>query len=111
MKYEELGVRQQHVRPIASPHSAYLLVLAETGVAGLLAWLWFLAGVVRKGVRATALTTGPWRVVCFSLLVGLIGFYLQQIVDFSMVFDPLLYALALVCGLLNIAPDLFAEEQ
>jgi O-antigen ligase len=111
MQYEELGVRQQHVRPIASPHSAYLLILAETGVAGLLAWLWFLAGVVRKGVRATALTQGPWRVVCFSLLVGLVGHYLQQIVDFSMVFDPLFYTLAVVCGLLNVAPDLFAAEQ
>jgi putative inorganic carbon (HCO3(-)) transporter len=111
MQYEELGVKQQHVRPIASPHSAYLLYLAETGSIGLLAWLWFLAGVFRNGVRATVRTKGPWRVVCFSLLVGLVGLCLQQIVDFSMVFDPLLYTLALVCGLLNIAPDLFAAQR
>ncbi len=111
MQYEELGVKQQHTRPIVSPHSAYLLFLAETGVLGLLAWLWFLAGVFRAGVRATMLTRGPWRAVCFSLLIGLVGLYLQQLVDFSMVFDPLFYTLALVCGLLNIAPDLFAAQQ
>ncbi len=110
LKYEDLAV-QNHTRPLAAPHSAYLAVLAETGTVGLLTFLLFLTGAVRTAVRAVKATRGVWQTVCFALLVGLVGLYLQQIVDFSLLVDPLLYSLALVMGLMNIAPDLFAKDK
>lgn len=111
MQYQELSVHKLHTRPLASPHSGYLLYLAETGALGLLALFWLLARIFGAGFRAIRLTRGPWRVICFSLVIGLVGYCLQQLVDFSMLFDPLLYTLAFTAGLLNIAPDLFAAAR
>ena len=109
MKYEELAIKTQHIRPLAAPHSAYLSILAETGGVGLLAYAFFLGGILLTGLRAVSRTRGPWRAVATAMVAGLIGHYLQQAVDFSMLFDPLLYTMAMVMGLLNIAPDLYAR--
>ena len=110
LQYEDLAVKN-HTRPLAAPHSAYLAILAETGVVGLLAYFVFLWGVVRTAVRATARTSGVYQAISFAFLIGLVGLFLQQLVDFSLLVDPLLYSMALIMGLSNIAPDLFRVAQ
>ena len=111
MRFEEFSIRQLHIRPIVSPHNGFLLIAAETGVLGLIAFLLFFGGILLMGVRAVAGTSGSVRAVCCGLLVGLMGLALQQFVDFSIWADPMLYTLALTAGVLNIAPSVVGSVQ
>jgi len=111
MKFEEFSIRKLHIRPIAAPHNGFLLIAAETGVMGLLAFLLFCFGAVRAGLRALALTCGEERALSLGMLIGLLGLALQQFVDFSIWADPLLYTLALYTALLNMAPAATRTSQ
>jgi putative inorganic carbon (HCO3(-)) transporter len=95
---------QAAIRAAAPVHNVYLLILAETGVLGLMAFLIFLAAVLRRGIRASVATTGATRGICIGLTVGLLANFAQQTVDFSLWFDPSWYTLGLVAALLGAAP-------
>jgi len=103
-QYEDISISLLHIRPIASPHDGFLLILAETGLLGLAAFIIFLIGVFRSAIRAIARTHDVARATCWGLLVGFIGLLLQQAVDFSIWADPLLYTLGLMAGLFCAAP-------
>ena len=69
-----------------------------------MAFLIFLAAVLRRGIRASVATTGATRGICIGLTVGLLANFAQQTVDFSLWFDPSWYTLGLVAALLGAAP-------
>ena len=48
----------------ADPHNQYLFILAETGLLGLLAFVWFLVSALRQPV------TGPFKVIGIAVLLA-----------------------------------------
>jgi O-antigen ligase len=105
--FNELGefVRQgMEIRITAWVHNLYLLILAETGAIGLAAFLFFVLGSIRAGVRAIAVPDGPWRGAGFGLLVGLIGALLHGLQEAAVWVDPITYSFVLVVGLLALLP-------
>lgn len=48
----------------ADPHNQYLFILAETGLLGLLAFVWFLVSALRQTV------TGPFKVIGIAVLLA-----------------------------------------
>jgi putative inorganic carbon (HCO3(-)) transporter len=107
---EDLAVRKLHVRFIAAPQNGFLLPLAETGLLGLAAFLFYLAGSIAVGLRAVQTVSGWGRGVVVGLTVGLLGVMAQQIVDYSIWTDPVLYTFALIVGMLAAAPALRDER-
>jgi O-antigen ligase len=100
-----------HIRAIAAVHNLYLLLLAETGILGLGAFLVFLIGALGIGIRAICRTTGDWRGICLGLLVGIIGVLGHQMTEFSLWIDSTWYTFAIVVGMLNNIPYLAAAES
>ena len=62
-------------------HDRYLLVLAETGLVGLLAFLWFLCATLRRGLAATRAVEPVVAAVAIGLFAGLVGFLAHALVD------------------------------
>lgn len=62
-------------------HNKYLLVLAETGAIGLLAFLAFLLGTVRKGWLCWRLCDDPLSLLALGLVAGLAGHMVHMTVD------------------------------
>ena len=62
-------------------HNKYLLVLAETGAIGLLAFLAFLLGTVRRGWLCWRLCDEPLAFLALGLVAGLVGHMVHMTVD------------------------------
>jgi O-antigen ligase len=54
-------------------HDKYLLVWAEAGIFALLAFVWFLAATVRRGLRAFAVNDPLLSPIALGLTAGVIG--------------------------------------
>jgi O-antigen ligase len=62
------------------PHNLLLNFWAETGLLGLLAFLWLMVQVVRSGLRG--MRTGPWpRVMAIGLFGLVLSFFLHGLLD------------------------------
>jgi putative inorganic carbon (HCO3(-)) transporter len=97
---EDIAVKTLKVRFIAAPQNGFLLPLAETGIAGFCAFLFFLGAVLVVGVRAIAASDGWHRSALIGLVIGMLGVIAQQIVDYSFWTDPVLYSFALAVAML-----------
>jgi hypothetical protein len=62
-------------------HNKYLLVLAETGIAGLVALLAFLIGTVRKGWQCWKVSNDLLSPLALGFAAGIIGHMLHMTVD------------------------------
>lgn len=103
-KMEKVLRKQVNLRTSAPVHNVYLLVLAETGIVGLAAFLFFYCGVIWRGIWAIRRTRGAIQVICIGLTVGLSVQLLQQMVDFSLWYDASIQTVALLWVLLAAAP-------
>lgn len=99
-----------NIRTFVALHNFYLFMLAETGLIGSLALIFFYLGVVLLGVRSIARTTGFWRAASLGILIGLLGVYGQGAIDFSFWVDPIYYTFALMAGTMVKLPVLEAES-
>jgi putative inorganic carbon (hco3(-)) transporter len=87
-----------NVRTTAPVHNVYLLILAELGLFGLLAFGVFFGRAVVLASRSAALAPSPGGLFSAGLCFGLLGMLFQQIVDYSLWWDPLLFTLAVLMG-------------
>ena len=80
-------------------HNTYFLILAETGIVGLLAYLAFLLGALRNGWQCWKFTNDQWSILAFALTVALVGHMVQMSVD---IFNdrPIAQLVFLIAGLL-----------
>jgi O-antigen ligase len=106
----DIAVKQLRVRFIAAPQNGFLLPLAEMGMAGLLAFLFYLLSVVLLAMRAIANSTGWHRAAVSGLFIGILGVIAQQVVDYSFWVDPVFYSFALVVAMIATAPVLAAPR-
>ena len=108
---QDIATKQLKVRYISGPLNAYLFVAAETGMLGILTFVLYLSGVVLVGAKAVHQTRGAVRVACVGMLVGVLGVYLQQMLDYSYWVDPVLYSFTLVAGMRAVAPRVFRSGE
>lgn len=91
-------------------HNAYLLICAETGVVGLIAFLWFLIAIVHKGLRSRKLRDPSTTLPALGCAAAVVGFMVQ------MNFDPFRSAapgllLWLLAGLVTVLSHLPLSPQ
>jgi O-antigen ligase len=102
---------QTNIRSIAAMGNGFLFVTAETGAVGSVAFAIFVLGMLLISIRAIHGTEGMVRGACIGLALGLLGVLLQDLIDFSLWVDPLLYTVAIVLAMLNLAPAVFPKER
>jgi hypothetical protein len=80
-------------------HNTYLLILAETGVVGFLAYLAFLFGTLRTGWRCWKFKDHLWSTLALGFTLALAGHMVQMGVD---IFNdsPIAHLVLLIAGLL-----------
>ena len=106
---DEFLVREMNVRSIAAMGNGFYFVTVETGLLGTLAFIVALAGSLLIIVRSVRGVRGPACGVCIGLGLGLAAVLGEQLVDFSLWVDPILYTIAIILGLLNLAPAVLGE--
>lgn len=80
-------------------HNRYLLILTETGPAGLLAYLAFLLGTLRKGLQCWRCGDPVFAPIALGLAAGIMGHMVHQSVDLFRD-RPLQQLVWLIAGLL-----------
>lgn len=90
------GRKEYSIRAAAPVHNLYLLVLAETGLLGLAAFLALLIIALSVAWKSALTANGTAQLVCLGIAVGFAGQYLQQTMDFSLWMDPGLFGFALL---------------
>lgn len=108
---EDVVRTTMNVRAFAALHNFYLFLLAESGILGLTAILFFFFGAVRAGFIAVRSSLGTFKPACLGLLLGILGVLAQGFVDFSLWVDPILYSFALAIAMLAAAPALSREAS
>jgi O-antigen ligase len=61
-------------------HNSYLLVCSETGIIGCLVFVWFLAGIVRQGLKRTG-TRGAFGMTALGCSAAVTGLMVQMNLD------------------------------
>ena len=91
-------------------HNKYLLILAETGIGGLLAYLAFLLTTLRKGWQCWKLGDSVLSPLALGLVAGVAGHMVHQGVDLFRD-RPLQQLLLLVAGLLAAMCRICAADR
>lgn len=86
------------------PHNLYVLLAAETGVLGLLAFLLLVGSAMRAGLRAMRTPDAVIRAASAGILTGMLGVLAQMLTDWALWLDPLLYTFVVSAALLAAAP-------
>jgi O-antigen ligase len=105
--YKRAGAEGQEIKGfhwVWVTHNIYILLLAEIGTLGLLAFLLFVWWALRAGLHARRLQDPVYRGASIGLLVGICGVLLQMMSDWAIWLDPILYTFAIVASLLNNLP-------
>jgi putative inorganic carbon (HCO3(-)) transporter len=91
-------------------HNTYLLIWTEVGIAGLLAYLAFLLGTLRKGWQCWRFADPLLSPLALAVMAGIAGHMLHQGVD---IFSdrPIQQLLALVAGLLAAMRRIGREDR
>jgi len=108
---EDLLTHVMKSRSLAAMGNGFFFVTVETGLWGTVGFAICLIGAAVVAIRSVLLSRGAVRGICLGMSLGLLGVLLQELIDFSLWVDPLLYTTALCIGLLNVAPALFAKDS
>ena len=94
---------------IYTVHNRYLLIWAESGIVGLLAFVWFLAATLRAGWHCSRFRDRLIGPLAFGLAGAVLVLALHMLVD---VFNdrPLLQLLFLVAGLITVTDGLHSRS-
>jgi O-antigen ligase len=84
---------------ISTVHNRYLLVWAETGLVGLMAFLWFLASTLRRGLSIVRSSIRSFSLVAAGVVGGVVAGMIHMVVDMYHQ-RPLIQLLWLFAGLL-----------
>ncbi|WP_026190773.1 O-antigen ligase family protein [Methylobacterium sp. WSM2598] len=90
-----------HLRSTAPVHNVYLLVLSELGLLGLIGFVLFLLRGLVLAWRASAASSQVTGLFALGLFCGIIAEYVQQLIDYSLLWDPLLFTFTLLMGVMH----------
>jgi O-antigen ligase len=91
-------------------HNQYLLIWVETGIGGLIAFVWFLVVTVRRGWLGSRSSDPFLSSLALGLTVGVVGFMAHMSVE---IFRgrPLTQLVWFVAGLITAVRELAGEER
>jgi len=73
-------------------HNVFLLIAAETGIIGLIAFIWFLTGVLKKAWSSAAKTSSDISWIVFvGTFAAYVSLSIHGLVDFSLLWDLTLF--------------------
>jgi len=73
-------------------HNVFLLIAAETGIIGLVAFIWFLTSVLKKAWRnANRASSDIVWIVCVGTFAAFVSMSIHGLVDFSLLWDLTLF--------------------
>lgn len=90
-------------------HNSYLQLWAETGILGLLSFIWFAAVVIDQGIKALGRSVRSKEIAC--LLCASLVFLLHNLVDFSFFLPEVSFIWWAIFGLLySFSRDSLSES-
>ncbi len=110
--YSKVASRN-HANRGGYPHNCYLQMAAETGLAGVLAFLWILFAFFRTTLKTTRIVSQSsiWRAVLMGLLVGLTGFLIHSFFDTNLYSVQLANFFWLILGVTMGVQRILAQES
>ncbi|GJE04188.1 O-antigen ligase family protein [Methylobacterium isbiliense] len=90
-----------HLRSTAPVHNVYLLVLSELGLLGLIGFLLFLLRGFALAWTASVTSSRATGLFALGLFCGIVAEYVQQLIDYSLLWDPLLFTITLLMGVMH----------
>jgi O-antigen ligase len=97
------------IRTTAWVHNIYLLMLGETGLIGLAAFLVFIGGAFVRACRGVAVGDRAWRAAALGIAIGMIGLHAHGLQESALWIDPITCTFALLAGLANSIPALAGD--
>jgi O-antigen ligase len=91
-------------------HNQYLLVWVETGIGGLIAFVWFLVATVRRGLLGSRSSDPFLSSLALGLTVGVVGFMAHMSVDLFRG-RPLTQLVWFLAGLITAIHGLAGEDR
>jgi len=91
-------------------HNKYLLVFAETGIGGLIAFLWFLTATLRRGWIGYRINDSFLSPVALGLFAAVLGSMIHMNVELFNA-RPMVQMLWLIAGLITAIYCIFCEEE
>lgn len=92
------------------PHNIYILLLAETGSLGLLAFLFFVGAAFRAGFRALRVHDALYQAAAAGLFIGVCFALVENMADWALWLDPVLYTWAISIAMLRNIPDFVRKK-
>jgi O-antigen ligase len=92
------------------PHNVYILLLAETGSLGLLAFLFLVGMAFRAGLPALRVRDPLYVAAAAGLFIGMCSALIENLADWALWLDPVLYTWVIVAALLRNIPDFLSAE-
>jgi O-antigen ligase len=93
------------------PHNIYILLLAEIGSLGLLAFLFFVGMALRAGIRALKVPDPLYAAAAAGLFIGACSVLIENLADWAMWLDPVLYTWVVAIALLRNIPDFLSAQK
>jgi O-antigen ligase len=93
------------------PHNIYILLLAEIGCLGLLAFLFFVGMALRAGIRALKVPDPLYAAAAAGLFIGVCSVLIENLADWAIWLDPILYTWVVVIALLRNIPDFLSAQK
>lgn len=98
-------------RSAVTSHNLYLDILVEMGIFGLLAWLWFLGGILKKLLSKIKGETRQLSIIATGLLGAIIYFCIHSFFETS-IFNPTILAyLMIVSALASSINNILNKES
>jgi O-antigen ligase len=92
------------------PHNIYILLLAEIGSLGLLAFLFFVGKALVAGVHALRVRDPLYASAAAGLFIGVCAALVENVADWALWLDPVLYTWILAIALLRNMPDFLRTQ-
>ncbi len=100
---------ERYVRMRVLVHNVWLLIVAETGWVGLVAFIWLLFGVLWRMLQLLRHRLATIRALGFGLAVGLLAVASQQFLEYTLWLDSSFLTVALLASIAAAVPTVLRE--
>jgi len=97
-------------RSAVTSHNLYLDILAETGLFGLLAWVWFLGGILKEWLVKIKKADNIWRFVGLGVWGAIIYFSVHSFFE-TAIFNPTVLSFLMIISGLAMAAAKISQAK
>ncbi len=92
-----VGVGNFHLKESRTSHNSYLQIWAETGILGIVCWLWIVALFIRRSIKNISLKKEKYFYA--GIFAGGVSFLLHNLIDFSFFVGQVAFLWWIILGL------------